>query len=312
LDFFSFANEYISTKQGSTREGYLAALRTFETFLDKKELDVNEVTRKMLLDFLDYVDSKPVMHRSKKGVLVKTKREKKSNGLSREYLAKLAHIYNQAKFRYNDEDSGMIHIPRNPFAGLKTQAYSHNGQPNLGVEVMQRIIDWEPQSWIEDITQAAFLVSFGTMGSNFADMMKQKEIPSDGLWIYRRKKTGVEARVRIPSQITPYIERLRDDAKHSEWWLGKLHRWSRDNSATCMINKALKEWAKRENVKPFTFYAARHTWASLARQVGVEKATVDEGLSHAGDYRMADIYAERNWSLAWEANAKVLELFHWP
>lgn len=50
-------------------------------------------------------------------------------------------------------------------------------------------------------------------------------------------------------------------------------------------NAALKRWAEREGVEPFTFYAARHTWASLARRAGVEKATIDDALGHRGGFR---------------------------
>ena len=39
---------------------------------------------------------------------------------------------------------------------------------------------------------------------------------------------------------------------------------------------------------------------------------MDEALAHVGDYRVTDIYAERNWELSWEANRKVLSLFRWP
>lgn len=60
-----------------------------------------------------------------------------------------------------------------------------------------------------------------------------------------------------------------------------------------------------------TFYAARHTWASLARKAGVEKATIDECLCHKGDFTLTDIYAERSWDLMTEANRKVLQLFSW-
>ena len=78
------------------------------------------------------------------------------------------------------------------------------------------------------------------------------------------------------------------------------------------MNRQLRAWAQREGLPPFTFYAARHTWATLARQLGVEKATVDEALGHVGDFPVADIYAQRNWSLAWAANERVLDLFSWP
>ena len=61
----------------------------------------------------------------------------------------------------------------------------------------------------------------------------------------------------------------------------------------------------------FTFYAARHTWASLARKEGVDKATIDDALGHKGSFQIADIYAEKAWELIQEANEKVLALFEW-
>ena len=63
---------------------------------------------------------------------------------------------------------------------------------------------------------------------------------------------------------------------------------------------------------PFTFYAARKTWATIARKAGVEKATIDECLIHVGELKMADIYIERDYSLLNEANRKVLAMFEWP
>ena len=81
--------------------------------------------------------------------------------------------------------------------------------------------------------------------------------------------------------------------------------------ATAKVNDALKWWCEDNDVQPFTFYAARHTWASLARKAGVEKATIDECLCHKGDFTLTDIYAERSWDLMTEANRKVLDLFTW-
>ena len=108
----------------------------------------------------------------------------------------------------------------------------------------------------------------------------------------------------------PYIERLQDAP--GSWWLPVLHRMARNKDyATAKVNDALKKWCEDNNVPPFTFYAARHTWASLARKAGVEKATIDECLCHKGDFSLTDIYAERSWELMTEANRRVLELFNW-
>ena len=51
--------------------------------------------------------------------------------------------------------------------------------------------------------------------------------------------------------------------------------------------------------------------ATLARKAGVEKATVDECLCHIGDFKVTDIYLERDWDLLDRANRRVLALFRW-
>lgn len=104
----------------------------------------------------------------------------------------------------------------------------------------------------------------------------------------------------------------RAGAKAGEFWLPALHIWRSSRIANNQVNKYLHDWQEREVLERFNFYAARHTFASLARRLGVEKATVDEALAHVGDYRVTGIYAERNWELSWEANRKVLALFRWP
>lgn len=120
---------------------------------------------------------------------------------------------------------------------------------------------------------------------------------------------AAEMRVVIPEEIGPWIRRLRSKGRH---WFNVLHR-NRTvlNSCTGEISRRLKAWAEREGVEQFTFYAARHTWATLARKAGVDKATIDECLAHVGSLRMADIYIEKDWDIINEANRKVLAMFDW-
>ena len=101
-------------------------------------------------------------------------------------------------------------------------------------------------------------------------------------------------------------------AREKGVWLPALHTFAKSSDlCTQRINNHLRRWAEREGIEPFTFYAARKTWASLARRAGVEKATIDECLCHIGDFPVADIYIERDWGLLNEANRKVLALFDW-
>ena len=315
LDFFVFADEYLESKKPQTRHIYDTALNTLERFLGRRELDVNDITRSMLLDFATFADSENRMHWTR-GEIVPTSVPKKiKNGSSRVHLQKLAHIFNAAKWRYNDEDSGHILIPRSPFDGLKKGYPVSEPRTPIEPEILQRLIDAEPETELEGIARDAFLVSFCTMGANMADLYEAKP-PKGDVWNYNRKKTRdrrpdkAPAKVSLSSVLSPLVARLGGQSGN-EWWLPALHRWSKDTIATAQINKGLRRWQAKEGVDDFTFGAARHTFATLARRLKVEKATIDEALVHVGDYRVADIYAERNWSLAWEACDKVLALFDW-
>ena len=109
-----------------------------------------------------------------------------------------------------------------------------------------------------------------------ADLYNAKSVKGD-TWIYNRQKTRdrrsdkAEMRVAIPHQLLPYLERLRGKGP---LWLNGLHQFSSTKDwASARVNRCLRKWCEDNGVDVFTFYAARHTWASLARRQGVDKST---------------------------------------
>ena len=83
LDFFEWSEKYILTKTETTRRAYSCALNTFERFLGKREIDINDISRGMLLDFMERVDNEKKMHFDvKKGKLVEGKKAKIPKGAS--------------------------------------------------------------------------------------------------------------------------------------------------------------------------------------------------------------------------------------
>ena len=130
------------------------------------------------------------------------------------------------------------------------------------------------------------------------------------VWCYKRRKTGVYNEVAVNARIAGLAGQLQDGP--AGWWLPALHRYGTADTATHNINKWLTQIAARLGLPSFRFYAARKTWATTARRLGIEKATIDDALAHAGDYRMADIYAEKNWTLTAAANERVQAEFSWP
>lgn len=314
LDFFEWSDRYILTKTETTRRAYSCALNTFARFLGQRSIDINDISRSLLLEFMERVDSEKKMHYNvKTGQMEESRVEKIPRGASSRHLAKLEHLFNAAKDKYNDEDAGRILIPRSPFSKIAKVYPVSNGQGNLGQELMQRIISSQVDNEVMRIALDLFIVSFGLMGANMADLYCAKPVQEE--WVYHRQKTAsrrqdrAEMRVTIPVQLKPCLERLKGKGG---WWLNRLHDFaSSKDFATARVNRCLKRWCEENGVEVFTFYAARHTWASLARKEGVDKSTIDDALGHKGSFQVTDIYAEKAWDLIQDANRKVLDLFTW-
>lgn len=267
--------------------GKVTALNAWKAF-GKGDIDINDITSSLLMEFVGYINGRPSVRRRNTAALT--------------YLKALGVMYRMAKDRYNDEDSGTILIPKSPFQRVHIKAAPAEGQKNIGVEIIQRLIDAKEEGQMQFAIDM-FLISFALMGANYMDLRGFCE--RDGWWVYNRSKTKdrradkAQMKVRIPDCIRERIERVTF-AKYAD-----VH------TASAMVNRYLARWCRREGVEVFTFYAARHSWASIARSIGIEKATIDECLAHIGDYQIADIYAERNWGAINGANTQVLALFEW-
>lgn len=281
LNFFEWCKGCRQDKMRDT------ALRVWSAYAGTG-VDINDISAKMVEGFAEYVNGRPNV--------------KRKNTSARYYIIALGAMFDEAKARYNDEDSGAIMIPKSPFQRVRLKAAPAEGQRNLGREVIQQIIDTRCGGKMQYALDM-FVVSFALMGANLSDIWNFKEV--DGWWVYHRNKTRgrrndrAEMRVRIPDCIRDRLGCIG------------YSRYSKVAYATSRINTYLDRWAKDNGVDKFTFYAARHSWASIARSIGIEKATIDECLAHIGDYQVADIYAERNWEAINEANSKVLSLFKW-
>ena len=302
LDFFTFADEYLAGKKESSRCQYITALNAFALFLGRRSIDINDITKSLLTAFVAWMGDKAFSFQS--GELLPSKRVRIPNGAESRHIAKLGHIFEKAKERFNDEDDGAIVIPRSPFSGVKVKAPPSRSKKALSVEVMQRIIDAQGRTERMKVALDLFVLSFALMGANLADLYEARRVVS--VWNYRRKKVrdrradGAEMRVSVPDCVKdrlPALSVLQD---------------KKANYITEMVNRGLAMWCEDEGIPRFTFGAARHTFATLARyKAGVEKATVDECLCHIGDFKVTDIYLERAWDLLDRANRKVLGLFKW-
>lgn len=315
LDFFAYArNEFLPTREAKTQEHYVTAINAFARYLGGKCIDINAITVRMLQDFADFLDAEPKYMMTPNGF---KKTDKPKSGVSTvNYILSLATIYNAARRKYNDEETGDVRIPRAPFNNVDLSGRQCKGQQSLGIKGIQALIDYVPDTPARQRARDIFLVSFALMGANTADLYAAAP-PVNGVWKYHRAKTvkragnGARMEVVIPAQIAPELKRLQVGAAPGRW-LCLSARWEDKDYISSSVRDGLKPFAAAAGLDSFTMYAARHSWATIAMKIGIDRSIIDECLAHKGKLKMADVYVEKDFEVLNAANAKVLAQFVWP
>ena len=227
-------------------------------------------------------------------------------------------MHNLAKREYNDPDLGIMRIPYSPFEYYKIPPQPASMHKNKSVALIQKMIDTRREcSGRERLGVDTFLLSFAMLGMNSPDMYAASK-PQEGVIIYNRQKTKehradrAEMRVFLEPCIQPIIAEYEGrDGIHA---FNFYDRYSTFDNLTHAVNIGLKQWCDRYGVQPFTLYSARHSWGTIAcsAKCKVDMSVVNNGLCHVDRaMRVTNIYVEKDWSLIWEANRKVLALFDW-
>ncbi len=300
LDFFKFAESVISAKQSEgTRYIYGNAIKSFKKFWGKPEMDISEIKSTTLRQYEAWMN------------------ETVGNGASsiKLYTSLLRHIHRKARETYNSDEVGDVLI-RDPFAYYKPAKPRGPAHRNVSAETIQKVIDGRLllKNKCDKFAADLFVLSFAMMGLNLADMF-DAPAPEGDVLIYNRRKTRnrrddkAEMHVKIDPRIMPLYEKYRDPSGKYAF----VHRFEELNffrkTVLYGIRAAVKELGIEERM---TFYSARHTWATLAYSIGIDKAVINDCLCHTdGAMKITDIYIAKDWRVLWEANAKVLDLFDW-
>lgn len=298
LDFVAFSDTFTEKMNRGTADGYKWAVRAFCAFLGRDRIDVNEIDRRMVLAFRDWIEE----------------RNGKGCRAASAYLEKLRTIHSRARDIWNDPDTGLVRIPREPFKGTipPHPATSHRA---LTLSQLRAVLASEPQTRRGRLALDVFRISFFLVGANTADLYGlRKDDLRDGVLTYRRRKTrdrrsdGAEIRVKVEPEALETMGRWPGTGDSLLAFPSMYSDFKGFNKA---VDVGLHQIGEAVGVPGLTSYYARHTWATIARnECGVPKDVVAEALNHAsrGGERVTDIYLERDFSRIWEANRKVLDL----
>ena len=318
LDFLHFIEQQAATMAPGTGRNYITTLHAIKRFIKRDSLDISEITYTFLKKFEAFLENEPVLKPDKNGNLHEQTATKRGGRAISLYMACIRAMHNRAKEEYNDEDCGQINIPYSPFSRYKIQAPPPAQKRAIGIEQIQAIINLPEHNHTRfNLAKDCFLLSFALMGMNSADMFYC--VPGKGgIITYNRRKTAsrrqdkAEMQVKIPACIQPLIDKYRDKTGQH---LFNFHLHYADELVfNRALNHGMKEVAQAIGLENLTFYYARHSMATIAYSaaVGIDKQIVHEMLNHVDkNMKVTDIYIDRDWSVLWQANEKVLKLFDW-
>lgn len=317
IDFIQYCKEWLETTGIKGKKNYQSALNSFMSYLGKEHLKTDEVTSQLLNGFKAHLNIK-----REKQVLQLQKQGKRipSNRTVSLYLGSIRHLFNEAKKKYNDYDKNIILIPHSPFEHVEVPKQEATRKRALTAETINQILklpyiinaNGKERICPFNLAKDCFILSFCLMGMNSVDLHSCDEIENNTITYYRSKTTGrrldrAKMKVDVPSVLSSLMEKYKDYTGKRVFRFYQMYNTA--NNFNRAINLGLKQIGEMLKVDDLEFYAARHSWATIAlNKVGIDKYTVHAALNHVDEtMRVTDIYIERDFVNENRANAKVVK-----
>ena len=317
IDFIAFSKKWISETTIKGKDNYTTALNSFIRFLGKEDLEIKKITVDLLEQYRDYIIK---VRKERVKALKEAGKRIPSNRCLSLYLMSLRHLYGEAQRFYNKPDKGLIRIPYTPFEYFKIPKQEATRKRAVSPQQIKAIWNMPYQNIHKgvkhtcrpDLAKDCFILSFCLMGINSVDLYNATELKGNKL-VYCRTKTKdrrldkAKMEVDVPDMVLPIIEKYRDTTGQR---LFKFYKDYRDHKAfNKAINKGLKEIGDQLQIEDLEYYAARHSWATIAlNKCKIDKYTVHAALNHVDEnMRVTDIYIERDFVNENKANQKVVK-----
>jgi integrase len=317
IDFIAFSESWMQASKNTSTKNYKSAVNALKLYINREELNIKDITNKFLTGFMEFLEER---WRAKAEKLKKAGKIVPTNRATSLYLGSIRHLFNEAKKQYNDYDRNIIIITNDPFKTFTVpKQCTVTRKRALTPELIKKI--WElPYQSIEgykmenrfNLAKDCFILSFCLMGMNSADLYNAEEREGNTIIYYRTKTRNRRAdnalmKVNIPKMLMPLIEKYKD--KTGKRIFNFYQNYVDIVSLNRSINIGLKEIGAKLKIDALQYYAARHSWATIAvNKVGIDKYTVHSALNHVDDVmKVTDIYIERDFVNENKANRKVVK-----
>lgn len=317
IDFIKFSREWIASTTIKGAPNYTTAINALVRFIGKEELDVNLITTIFLENFKAFLNKEREVRMKK--LIQQGKRVPSNRSLSL-YLVSIKKLFKEAQKKYNKREKNLMLIPNNPFIDFEIPKQEATRKRAIPADIIKKV--WKlPYKDMKkgykstcryNLAKDCFILSFCLMGINSADLYNATEMANNTI-TYNRTKTkdrrldNAQMKVDIPKIALPLIEKYRD--KSGKRLFNFYQYYADEKGFNKAINYGLKEIGTILGVDDLEYYAARHSWATIAlNKVGIDKYIVHAALNHIDDsMKVTDIYIERDFVNENKANAKVVK-----
>jgi site-specific recombinase XerD len=270
-----------------TAEGYRAALNSFLKFCSEQDVKLDAIDGDLIQLYEAYLRQQGVCRNT-----------------SSFYMRHLRTVYNQAVAQ-------RLTPQRFPFSHVYT-GVDKTVKRAITAAQMRRLKNADlSDNPRQALARDLFLFSFYTRGMSFVDMAYlTTDNLRNGRLVYTRQKTRQQLTVKWEPEMQKIVDRYApfcrspyllpiitgDDDTRRQYKLME----HRTNYSLKNLSRALRF------PYPLTTYAARHSWASIARSKNVSISVISEGLGHDSE-RTTEIYlASIDTAQVDRANRKIL------
>ncbi len=199
-----------------------------------------------------------------------------------------------------------------PFRSFKIKTVK-TAKRNLSVMDLREIFNYDVEDW-QVIYRDMFKLSFMLIGINFADMLNlTKSNMNRGRIEFNRHKTARLYSMKVESEAlelikkyagTEYLLSVMDGRKDYLQFIRQTNHALKSIGTKSVKGRAPQGEALFPDI---TTYWARHSWATIARSIGISVDDIALSLGHGDGHDLTHIYIEDDLRKVDEANRKVLD-----
>lgn len=303
VSFSEFAKTFVAkiynAGRDKTAKGYNAALKSFYSYMGTENVQCRHITHNCIKGYIE-----SLMHTA---------------SAKNAYPICIKTIFKAASDEHNDYDRDIIKIKNDPFRKIKIPKEDTPEKKALDVDVIRNFFTYElPESRmalpLQELGRDICLISFCLAGINTVDLynMDKTCLKDDWLLCYNRSK--VEKRrsdkaymeIKIPTMIRHLFDKYAD--KKGERLFNFYQRFASSDSFNADVNTGIKTVCKRAELTSFSFYAFRHSWATIAdNNLDAPIELIAFGLNHQSAHKITWRYTKKDFTKVDRLNEDVLK-----